>query len=298
MRVVIDWYRHGLSCANVLHQRTLTGVISQATIHDPDLTALGWRQAERTGKCLGKLRDSYDLVGASVMSRAIETAMGIWGGSGNPTTIHILPHVGERRQMFGLDKQNEPQRNLYALKTKMKAWKASHKVKGVKLDYSYLDHISLGPSAKLFYNDVLPEIVRRLGKKKEIKIAIVSHGAFIRTNLALRKVLARDPSIGRPLTCRDGLLKGTCCDEDDGDAKTTFRDPAVSHPPTYSVPNTAAWREVLKVALEKRRVDRLKVESWYAPNPRFRLFRTRRSDPLYGEDLDGCSAMVKRAVLK
>jgi broad specificity phosphatase PhoE len=299
MKVVIDWYRHGLSCANVLHQRTLTGGLKQVLLHDPDLTHLGWIQAIKTGKCLGSLRKTYDFVGSSVMSRAIETAMGIWKNT--KTTIHVLPHISENRHFLELDRQNAPQAHIELLKHKMKAWETSHKV-SCNLDYSFLTHMTQGPSTEAFYQSVLPPILRGLIKKnpakKTIRLALVSHGAFIRTNLDLRQLLSLEgPKIGKPIFCR-GRPKAPCCQEDDGEDATTFVDPAVADPETYSVPNTAAWRETLVFTPSHRRLDRVRVHSFYAPNPRFRVFRTGRSDPLYRKDLEGCPSFVMDSVLK
>lgn len=300
MKIVIDWYRHGLSCANVLHQRTLTGPLRQAFFQDPDLTGLGWRQALKTGQCLGSERKIYDFVGASLLSRAIETAMGIFEGT--PTTINILPYISEHRHLGGLDKQNAPLSHRLLLETRMKGWARDHKVKGVKLDFSRVTRMVQEPDADAFYTRVLPSILKDLQrakpKQKTFYLALVSHGAFMRTNLHLRPLLATTPKAGKPLFCQGSKSKGSkCCQEDDGEDARTFVDPAVAEPDSYSVPNTAGWRESLVMVSKDRRLDRVKVQSYYAPNPRYRVFRTGRSDPLYREDLEGCHPKVVDALI-
>jgi len=305
MKIVIDWYRHGLSCANVFHQRSLQGALAKIlpflyTLHDPDLTRLGWQQAVQTGVCLGAKRDDYDLVGSSVMSRAIETALGIWSGS-SIKTIHVLPHVGERRHVTGMDVQNTPQESKDKLEAHMEAWKKVHKVHNLTLDYSFLNATALTkkPSADSFYSQTLPHIIRSLSKgttpKKTIRIAIVSHGGFMRENLRLRTVLALETGLNTRGVCGHTKTKktkpSTCC--------SSYKDPAWEDAESYSVPNTAAWREELNMSEKEKRIDRLEVRPWYTPNPQaFRIYRTGKKDPLFRSDLEGCDQKVIKAVIK
>jgi len=108
--VQIDWIRHGLACHNVMrHYGGMFGRLKQKFLLDPELTNKGYQEALDAGQCLGEIRKEYDLVAASVMSRAIETAIGVF--QGEEREINVIPYVNER----GAGKENTSRDSLLDL---------------------------------------------------------------------------------------------------------------------------------------------------------------------------------------
>jgi len=176
--IQIDWIRHGLSCANVMHHYGgLLGPIKQGVLQDPQLTLGGYDEAVSAGTCLGDARKDYDVVCASVLQRAIETAIGIFQGSGKP--IYVIPYVSEKRRVLGIDKQNAPADSLEQLKKSVAEFQEKVGT-NVHINYSGVDDPKVwedgkaGPNIGHFRKHVLNHIVNLIDNQRKAMI----HGLF------------------------------------------------------------------------------------------------------------------------
>jgi broad specificity phosphatase PhoE len=95
----VDLVRHGQSTFNEAYER----LKSDPMMFDARLTELGRQQVAETRARL--LSRSYDLVVASPLTRAIETAVGIFGGRGIPI---ILEHLHRERLESSCDVGRAP----------------------------------------------------------------------------------------------------------------------------------------------------------------------------------------------
>ncbi len=80
----VDLVRHGQSTFNEAYERLKTDPM----LFDARLTALGRRQVAETREKL--MARAYDLVVTTPLTRAIETAVGVFGGRGIPIIIEPL----------------------------------------------------------------------------------------------------------------------------------------------------------------------------------------------------------------
>jgi len=288
-KIEIDWFRHALSCRNVVPRDERRNHITD--VKDPQITNRGVDQAEQTKMCLGASRLTYDLVCASVLTRAVETATVIWGDT---YPIHVIPFVNEEVH-WGRESEVP---SLKVLHKNLETFKKKNKVKG-RIDTSWVDPKSKAykkmwkgspwedgsltskePSASLFYAHVLPAIVKYLVRKHVLpplsqssstfRIAIVSHGGFMGRNLQVTK-------LSRPL--RSIISCG-------GKVKSMAQ----------FVQNTSGWRETLKVDKKKghQKLKRLSVKPYYLPNPRFGVYGL----PLEKKSISNCPCSVQKAVFR
>jgi broad specificity phosphatase PhoE len=87
MRVTIDFYRHGLSCANAIdhyHWNKLPIL----WMHDPRLTKQGAVDAQQMSEVI----EQPQIVLSSVLYRAIETASLLF----HQSPVYVVPHIRER----------------------------------------------------------------------------------------------------------------------------------------------------------------------------------------------------------
>jgi len=284
--IQIDWIRHGLSCANVMHHHGFLGGIRQGALLDPDLTNAGFNEAVKAGECLGEARGDYDMVCASVMSRAIETAIGIFQGSRQ--TINVIPWVSERRRgiALGSDKQNEPKASMGALQEHILNFQKEKRTK-VPINYEFVNNTLLdvgtyrgvdnvwadgmaGPSVDKFQRLVLPRLVDFINRaggpratfrlklpggeaiSEEVpcyRIAIVSHGRFIREVTGLKTFMSDLKKAGK----LEDVMRAQACVVGPGRdiaGCCTQEDPAivaVQEGGSYKNPNTSIWRQFLKM---------------------------------------------------
>lgn len=297
--VTIDWYRHALSCANVMHDKGAAGAVGQIFLRDPDLTIKGFEQAKATGKCVEKLAEHYDLICCSRMCRAIETAIGIFGDKLGDKNIHVLPYISEKRRPFGVDRQNAPQEESVAI-TQVEKF-----LDTVKVNFNVRTQLKWEtdskwpkdydePNSDYFYNYVLPKLVhdifvvkhrfRKAGDtdKVNVRLAIVSHGRFIRETLEIRKCF-------KDLVCKsqnEPLLH----------AQNVTTSPKCEFNPlpdsNYVNANTSCWRETREFdcilggcsILKRTRIDLV-----YSPNPEEEPF----NDTITKKDVENCDASVQ-----
>lgn len=282
-KIEIDWFRHALSCRNVVPRDERHNHITD--VKDPQITNKGVDQAEQTKYCLelaGK-RLTYDLICASVLTRAVETATVIWGDT---YPIYVIPFVNEEVH-YGRESEVP---SLKVLHKNIEKFKKKNKVKG-KINTSWVDPKSKDftkiwkgspwedgsltsnePSAPLFYAHVLPALIRHLSGegKKTFRIAIVSHGGFMGRNLQVTK-------LSRPL--RSVISCG-------GKVKSMAQ----------FVQNTSGWRETLNVKTKKdhKELKRLSVKPYYLPNHLFKVY----SPELEKSSISNCPCSVQKAVFK
>lgn len=84
--------RHGFSCANATHNNTHNDVLHHRKYLDPVLANTGVSDSKSMRSVTKKLK--YDIVCASTLNRAIETALLMFPND----TIHVIPYAKEIRK--------------------------------------------------------------------------------------------------------------------------------------------------------------------------------------------------------
>lgn len=188
----------------------------------------------------------------------------------------VIPFVSEMRRPLNLDKQNAPKNTLKELQDHIRNFQRA-KGSTARIDYSGVtdpkiwDEGKEKPSVEKFKTRVLPELVKVLWKsrgrafegkpfqlkettsgrkvrvdgKKVFRIAIVSHGRYIREATGLETFL-EEMKTARKL---DSFLSAKVCQPFPRlEGCCTTKDPAieaVARGKSYSNPNTSIWRAVL-----------------------------------------------------
>lgn len=203
MRVNIYWTRHGLSCANALPlegHSILEDILSLVNLGESrgdkypnaPLTMIGVQQCIKSNKKIKKSKkfpNKFDMICSSELLRAIQTASLMYYNPNKLSKtnfITILPYVNEYRwritKYLGIDKDNEPQT---AKKTKKRYKEFKKQIsyeKAPKLNYNFLKNnfeTRTEPSPEKFKEEVLPLLLKKFNKKKEVNIAIVCHRVFM-----------------------------------------------------------------------------------------------------------------------
>lgn len=204
MRVNLYWTRHGLSCANALRlegHSILEDILSLVNLGknrgqkypNAPLTMIGVQQCIKTNQKIKKSKKfpkKFDLVCSSELLRAIETASLVYykpNQLGKKNSITILPFINELRwnitRYLGIDKDNEPQ-TINKTKKRYKEFKKQIEYKNApQLNYHFIKknfHQRTEPDVDMFKEEVLPLLLKKFKKKKEVNIAIVCHRQFMK----------------------------------------------------------------------------------------------------------------------
>ncbi|MEC7709181.1 MAG: phosphoglycerate mutase family protein [Planctomycetota bacterium] len=285
--VQIDWVRHGLACHNVMrHYGGFLGGIKQKLLLDPELTDKGYEEAKKAGACLGGIRNEYDIVCASVMSRAIETAIGIFAGTGRE--INVIPYVNER----GAGKENTSRDTLLDLERNIRMFQRKKRT-NVRINYNFVDRAyfptifsktrlrktdiwedTKKSSEEKFFKYIVPLLVKRIGVCRStfelkirdhesisiplFRICIVSHGGFIREITKVNRFIRADGArkYKTSVLCHTpGSNEPDCCVENDR---------KISNRKTYKNPNTSVWR-LFSLFYNERMIKRVKLYKIYTP---------------------------------
>jgi len=267
VKVEIDWYRHALSCANVMHERGVGGGVRQIGIRDPDLTLRGYQQARASRGCIKDFQQNYDIICCSRMCRAIETAVGLFGNL-KTKYIYVLPYISEKRRIFNIDKQNEPQSKdvARAQATAFLKWANSFYPEKDVANLIWVEEPSWPqsygvPNPDYFYNRVLTTLIskfiERNPEQRTVRVAIVSHGRFIRETLKLRKCMEDLNWVRRNKKPR--YCTSLCCY-------------VPEFTPKYSNANTSCWRETREFHCKTRGIcdysRRTRIDFVYSPEPK------------------------------
>ncbi len=175
--LTIDWIRHGYSCVNVMfdlgENKIDASNIDKKNIENAVLSDAGIRQAKQAKRFLDKNNIKYDLIVSSELKRTIRTASIISGGS---LTTYVCPYLVEiiennKLMDFGSIRDLE---------------KYSKKISALNIDFSILkeyksinDKKVILPSAVSFFNKILPLLLQKIDKTKNIRICIASHQNFM-----------------------------------------------------------------------------------------------------------------------
>jgi broad specificity phosphatase PhoE len=204
MRVNLYWTRHGLSCANALKlegHSILEDILSLVNLGksrgqkypNAQLTEIGVEQCIKTNQKVKeskKIPKKFDLICSSELLRAIETASLMYfkpNQLGKKHSITILPFINEFRwnltRYLGIDKDNEPQTVNKTIKRYKKFAKHIDYKKPPQLNYNFLKknfHQRTEADIEMFKEEVLPLLLKKFKKKKEVHIAIVCHRVYMK----------------------------------------------------------------------------------------------------------------------
>lgn len=172
--------RHAASCGNVAGRADDDAIADQrGTLLDVPLTDTGMKDARGVGERTSS--EAYDIVLASELTRAIQTAVQILRGSRNPRNprhVTVAPYVKET----GSSKHNEPVKC-----TRMRLGAAeSDGIEIRELDDRDNHHYGHEPDFAKFYKWLFEWLPRQpeCQGKKEVRLLLVSHGNLIRDNFA------------------------------------------------------------------------------------------------------------------
>ena len=102
-------------------------------------------------------------------------------------TLYILPHISELRwkivKYFEIDKDNEPQTIKKTKKRYKKFQEKNDCSNHPSLNYSIVKKLSKNksePDIELFYEKVLPYLLKKFPRKKVVNIGIVCHQVYMK----------------------------------------------------------------------------------------------------------------------
>lgn len=181
----IYWTRHGYSCANLL--KDLGHPVSRGSLAaNASLCDLGIQQGLQWGPTILEKtgRTTFDLVGASALLRAQQTAALLY----KPETIHVLPYISEKRSRLalGMNKDNEPEVSEVTFKKFRDFVQKTNKIFGstITSDLAYTFGLSglsfqegskVKPDLGLIVGHVLQQLPAEKRAAEELHVAIVAH---------------------------------------------------------------------------------------------------------------------------
>lgn len=222
INVKILFIRHGFSCANMKkYLGGYFGKFKQGFTRDPVLTAKGVNDAERVSKEFAKFQP--DIVMSSMLTRAIETALYLFPNK----TVYVAPFIREKGNIF--DSSNRPSDPDIAKKKIAKNYQFVHatkKVPYVNVDYSFVTgskkqilrkrndpeswkncQVPWSMAEQINYGAFLNWLAcawshmlsvsqsARVKSTKELRIAVVGHGRYIRKYVTEGKVSGKPQNI-------------------------------------------------------------------------------------------------------
>jgi hypothetical protein len=148
--------------------------------YEPPLSKNGIRQSKQLNKKL--LNYKFDLVICSNMIRSIMTGIFAF----NNQEIIICPHINEVQNFLGTYDKSNQSNKLDILIKKLDYLKYWLKIRNIEMPTINLEYYNnqTEPNTDKFIK-ILNKIIidKGLSNKKELNICIISHGAFIRTNV-------------------------------------------------------------------------------------------------------------------
>lgn len=197
--ISIYWIRHGFSCANLLYESGYSGIfdaLKRGSTHDtrgelaPDAKLLNKtiHNICANNEHFKKAHD-VDAILCSELTRATETALFAFRNE-TPLTVYISPYISEKRSIIGTDYDNVPS-HLNILKNNIneaKKIKCDDLLQFPNINFDIIEHYRptgdnpTTPDFNKFLQEVIPLMFQKniIQPKNNIKLAIVSHGHFIK----------------------------------------------------------------------------------------------------------------------
>ena len=203
--VTVDFYRHGISCANILQPQgvfqaplKVPDILTNKGLENPSLTSVGAAEARKAGRALVEAGVQYDLVCSSPLARAVQTAylMLVEPRGHGSAPIHILPHLREHNPLGSPDNSVD-----HTLRDpEFLAQIDKHETLSGDLVTAVLDTDSLklyagagdrgGGDLQKFLRETLPLFLDRSapGQRDEVRVAVATHSGLMKSGLGLTKL--------------------------------------------------------------------------------------------------------------
>jgi broad specificity phosphatase PhoE len=181
--IKLFFIRHAFSCGNYKNTKSIFGYISNLFVSDPHLSDLGKDQITSHKHYISNIIKPHYVISSSLL-RAIQTAQGLFP----EFTVHVSPYISETG--FGLSNAPvKPSDQSKYLDDPSKV-KYLYLGKGDDLDKLYSARKSkyLRPDFQKFLK-WLSRVSRKKTENGPIRIAVVSHGNFIKKMLLDQKLV-------------------------------------------------------------------------------------------------------------
>lgn len=181
--IKLFFIRHAFSCGNYKNTKSIFGYISNLFVSDPHLSDLGKDQLRSHKQLISEYIKPHYVLSSSLL-RAIQTAQGLFP----EFTVNVSPYISET----GIGLSNTPLKPSEQAKHLEDPDKVKYKYLGKEgdLDKLFLDKKSKysRPNFKKFLK-WLSMVLRNKIRNEPIRIAVVSHGNFIKKMLLDQKLV-------------------------------------------------------------------------------------------------------------